>query len=188
MPACLRSGTGLHNSATKMADNLKVVATHLLLVYGGRCWREVSQAGTSSPSLGTLQESTCQLTDLAGPVVDVAYDVSGRRMATCTSSMSGGSIVQVCAFHTVTAGRHNPPLPHHQLPYPSCSPHTPLQPSRPVASGFPPVPHTYLHLHTNPHRDPRRAPRRPFLCRRRTSAALGPQAGPRCLPGRRTRP
>ncbi|EFJ41721.1 hypothetical protein VOLCADRAFT_110056 [Volvox carteri f. nagariensis] len=42
----------------------------------------------------SVVEKTVELPDISGPAVDAAYDVSGRRMATCVPS-SSGSIVQV---------------------------------------------------------------------------------------------
>ncbi|PNG99971.1 hypothetical protein TSOC_014231, partial [Tetrabaena socialis] len=44
--------------------------------------------------MATNKDSTVLLEGLAGPTCDVAYDVSGRRMATCGPSPSG-TVVQV---------------------------------------------------------------------------------------------
>ncbi|GLC39715.1 hypothetical protein PLESTM_000932000 [Pleodorina starrii] len=44
--------------------------------------------------MSNVLENTVELPELAGPAVDAAYDVSGRRMATCVPS-SSGCIIQV---------------------------------------------------------------------------------------------
>ncbi|PNW85552.1 hypothetical protein CHLRE_03g192000v5 [Chlamydomonas reinhardtii] len=45
--------------------------------------------------MATVKETTVVLEELAGPAVDVAYDVSGRRMATCAATPSGSTVIQV---------------------------------------------------------------------------------------------
>ncbi|KAG2487956.1 hypothetical protein HYH03_013535 [Edaphochlamys debaryana] len=45
--------------------------------------------------MSTTRSTTCELSELAGPAVDVAYDVSGRRMATCAATSSGACVIQV---------------------------------------------------------------------------------------------
>ncbi len=58
------------------------------------CCRPHLGQHVNTAALHFVQESAFELQELAGPAVDAAYDVSGRRMATCVAS-SSGSIIQV---------------------------------------------------------------------------------------------